>query len=334
MKNILVFLVILCSSPIVSQTGMSLLAKFPSLPNSVCIADTAEMNLYHKELRKVTSKLDSLCELRKKELEDRINKIKPDMEKNIAKEYGLSDADVHKLKNKKISDAEKKAIMEKMLQEKTGISMGEIEQLQKMKKEKNKEGILAWSDAYTTQQMANMTTGDSTKTPEQLEMEKNLEKNSKLYDLMKEQKLLADRIHAVNQKYGNRMKEFYLEDSIQTENLNRNIKPLEKRLTEENLTNDEQIAIYQSIATHRLNYCNKISPMYMDIIRDLKFSTEPLLPLYDRLEIINAEINAKTMGMKEWPTSPGLMELEAVRSLAHAIADIYKYTLVIPSQLQ
>jgi hypothetical protein len=278
--------------------------------------------------------LDSLCELRKKELEERIKKLKPDIEKNIAKDYGLSDSDVQKLKNKKISDKEKKALMEKMLQEKTQISLGEIEQLKKMKKGKNKEGLLAWSDAYTTQKMAEMTTGDSTKTPEQIEMEKNLEKNAKLNNLMKEQKTIVDRIAAVDKRITNKMIEFNIEDSAQTYILNKNVKPLEKMLMEDYPTKEQQRVIYEKMALLHLNYCNKISPMYMDIIRDLRVSTEPILPLYDKLEILNAEINAKTMGIKEWPTSPGLMQLDAVSSLAHAIADIYKYTIVIPNQLQ
>lgn len=334
MKKILIPVLVLFSVQLFAQTGMSILAKFPSLPNSTCIADTTEMNIYHKQLRKVTRELDSLCELRKKELEERIKKLKPDIEKNIAKDYGLSDSDVQKLKNKKISDKEKKALMEKMLQEKTQISLGEIEQLKKMKKEKNKEGIQNWADAYTTQKMAEMTTGDSTKTPEQIEMEKNLEKNAKLNNLMKEQKIIVDRIAAVDKRITNKMIEFNIEDSTQTYILNKNVKPLEKMLMEDYPTKEQQRVIYEKIALHHLNYCNKISPMYMDIIRDLRVSTEPILPLYDKLEILNAEINAKTMGIKEWPTSPGLMQLDAVSSLAHAIADIYKYTIVIPNQLQ
>ncbi|HCY76767.1 MAG TPA: hypothetical protein DHV28_12675 [Ignavibacteriales bacterium] len=330
MKNIFVFFVLICSFRGFSQSGMYFLAQFPSSPKSICITDTATIDNYLSQLEIVTSQLDSLCALRKAALELRINKVKPDVEKNIAQEYGLSDADLQKLKNKKLSAAEKKALTDKMLREKANISMKEIEQLKKMKKEGNKEGIRNWAEAYQTQQISEMVSGDSTKTPEMIEFENNFAKNKEINDLMKEQKQILDRIAAVDKRITNKMIEFNKEDSIQTEILKQNIEPLEKMLTDDYLTNDQQQTIYMKIATNRLNYCNKISPMYMDIIKDLRASTEPLIPTYDRLEVVNAEINAKTMGLKEWPIDPGLMQLDAVRSLAHAIAGVFRYTIVPP----
>jgi hypothetical protein len=315
-----------------SQTGYDYLKRFPTLPEPKCITDTIELNIFNKALWKLTNELDSLCKLRKDNLEARIEQVKPNVEKNIAQEYGLSNTDLQKLKNKKLSKEEKKKIADQMMQNKANISMAEIEQLKKMKKEGNKEGIQNWADAYSTQKMAEMTSGDSTKTPEQIEMEKNLTKNKKLNDLMLEQKDLVDRIDAVNKRYTNKMIEFNKEDSIQTAKLDRMIKPLEKMLTEDNLSGDQRRGIEIEIATHRLNYCNKISPMYMDIIRDIRYSSEPLLPVYDRLEVVNAELNAATLGLNEWPTDPGLMQLEAVKGLAHTIASIFKYTIIPPSR--
>jgi len=103
-------------------------------------------------------------------------------------------------------------------------------------------------------------------------------------------------------------------------------------LTKGDLSRDQRQTILIKIATNHLIYCEKISPMYIDIINDMRLSTEPLIPTYDRLELINAEINAKTLGLKEWPVDPGLMQLEAVKGLAHAIAGVYKYTLLPPKR--
>jgi len=271
-----------------------------------------------------------LCSKRRTALEERIKNVKPEVEKNIAQDFNLSDSDLQKLKNKKLSAAEKKALMDKMLKDKADISMKQIEQLKKMKKEGNKEGILNWAEAYQTQKISEMVSGDSTKTPELIEFEKNLSKNKELNELMKEQKQIIDRIAAVDKKITNKMIEFNKEDSIQTEILNKNVKPLEKELTKEGLDENARRNIYVQILIFKLAYCEKISPMYIDIINDMRISTEPLIPTYDRLEIVNAEINAKTLGLKEWPTDPGLMQLEAVKSLAHAIAGVYKYTIVPP----
>jgi hypothetical protein len=309
---------------------MYFLTQFPALPSPICITDTIETNRYHTQLRKVTRQLDSLCALRKEALEERIQKVKPEVEKNIAQDFNLDAADLQKLKQKKLSAAEKKALMDKMLKDKANISMKQIEQLKKMKKEGNKEGIRNWAEAYQTQQISELVSGDSTKTPELIEFEKNLAKNAELNELMKEQKAIIDRIAAVDKKITNKMIEFHKEDSVQTAIRDNNIKPLEEMMTKNYLDNDQQRSILIQIATHHLTYCNKISPMYIEIIRDLKISTEPLIPTYDRLEVINAEINAKTLGLKEWPIDPGLMQLEAVKNLAHAIAGVYQYTIVPP----
>lgn len=332
MKKLFVFIVLLCSMRIYSQSGMFFLTQFPGLAKSTCIIDTVELSSYHSQLIKVTNQVDELCAKRRAALEERIKKVKPNVEKNIAQDFNPSDADLQKLKQKKLSEAEKKALMDKMLKDKANISMKQIEQLKEMKKEGNKEGIRNWAEAYQTQQMAELVSGDSTKTPELIEFEKNLSKNKALNELMQEQKQIIDRIAAVDKKFSNKMIEFHKEDSVQTEILNRNVKPLEKELIRGDLDENARRTIYMQIMTFKLVYCEKISPMYIDIINDLRLSTESLLPTYDRLEKVNAEINAKTLGLKEWPTDPGLMQLEAVRSLAHAIADVYKYTIVPPKQ--
>lgn len=331
MKKIFFFILLLYTITGYSQTGMELLIQLPSLPSPICITDTVELERFHTQLRKVTRQLDSLSELRRAKLEDRIKNVNSEVEKNIAQDFNLSESDLQKLKQKKLSDSEKKALMDKMLKDKANISMKQIEQLKKMKKEGNKEGIRNWAEAYQTQQMAGLVSGDSTKTPEMIEFEKNLAKNKDLNDLMKEQKLIIDRIAVVDKRITNKMIEFHKVDSIETAARDNCIKPLEEQLTK---YPDESLKqnLMMQIAMCHLAYCEKISPMYIDIITDLKLSTEPLIPTYNRLEIINAEINAKTLGLKEWPTDPGLMELEAVKSLAHAIADVFKYTLVPPSR--
>jgi hypothetical protein len=331
MKKIFILFLFIYSFQIYPQSGMYFLTQFPSVAKSTCIIDTVELSNYRSQLLKVTDQLDDLCAKRKAALEERIQKVKPDVEKNIAKDFNLSNSDLQKLKQKKLSDAQKKALMDKMLKDKTDISMKQIEQLKKMKKEGNKEGIQNWADAYSTQKMSEMMSGDSTKTPEQIEMEKNLSKNKELNDLMKEQKQIIDRIAAVDKRITNKMIEFNKEDSIQTEILNTNVKPLEKELTKEGLDENARRSIYIKIMMFKYSYCEIISPMYIDIINDMRISTEPLIPTYDRLEIVNAEINAKTLGLKEWPTDPGLMQLEAVKSLAHAIASVYKYTIIRPN---
>ena len=322
MKKILIVRMCFVSVEVYSQTGMYVYKRLLALPGAVCGVDTSFRGQFMRQLSNISQQVDEIYYKKKKEVQKEADNLKPEMEKKMAKDSGLSDADIQKLKNKNLSKEEKKKIADKMLQNTANISLGEIERLKKM----SKEGKEAWAEAYNTEMMATMQSGDSVKTEEQIKMEKELEKNSELNELVKEQKLILDRIHAVDKKYANKMTEFRREDSIQTVILEEKLKPLRKQL-ENYPSKEEQKAIYQSMFGHYLTYCNKMSPMNINMIAEAKNSLEPLLPEYDRLEELNTEINKIMLGVKDGLNSPGLMQLGAVKSLIDIMAGAYSYTI-------
>ena len=310
MKKILIAVMCFLSIQIYSQTGAYFYSRLPELPGAVCVVDTSFRGQFMRQLSHVSQQVDEVYYKKKKEVQKEADNLKPEMEKKITKDSGLSDADIQKLKNKNLSKEEKKKIADKMMQNTANISMEEIERLKKM----SKEGKEAWAEAYGTEIMATMQSGDSVKTKEQIKMEKELETNSKLNELVKEQKLILDKIHAVDIKYANKMTELRKEDSIQTVILEEKLKPLRKQL-ENYPSKEQQKSIYQEMAGHYLTYCNKLSPMNINMIADVKNSLAPLLPEYDRLEEVNTEINKIMFGAKDGLNFPGLMQLGAVKSL-------------------
>jgi len=324
MKNIFIAALCFFSVQVLAQTGEYFFDKLPTLPGAVCEVDTASKNEYMRRLGIISREIEEIVSKKKKEVQKEADKLKPEMEKKVAQEYGLSGADVQKLKDKNLSKEEKKKIADKMLQDKANISMEEIERLKKM----SKEGKEAWAEAYGTEVMANMPSGDSVKTEEQIKMEKELEKNSKLNELVKEQQLLINKIDAVNKIYENKMVEFRKEDSLQTFILNEELKPLREQLSNYP-TKDQQKSIYQLMAQHYITYCSLLSPKYINIIKDVKNSVGPLLPDYNRLEEINTEINKIMFGAKDGLNSPGLMQLGAVQGLVSIMAGAYSYTIPI-----
>ena len=324
MKKIFITALCLFSVQIFAQTGESFYAQLPDLPSGICLVDTASRGYFNRQLSRVSNQLNEVILKKKKEVQKEADNLKPEMEKKLAQEYGLSEADVQRLKDKKLSKEEKKKIADKMMQKKANISMEEIERLKKM----SKEGKEAWAEAYGTEIMTNMASGDSVKTEEQIKMEKELETNSKLNELVKEQKIILDKIHAVNKRYDNRLIELRKEDSIQTVILEAQCEPLRKQLANYP-TKEEQKSIYQLIAGFHLAYCNKLTPMNIEMIAEAKNSVGPLLPDYDRLEKINTEINKIMFGAKDGLNSPGLLQLGAVEGLATIMAGAYKYTIPI-----
>ncbi len=322
MKKIFVVALCLFSGQILAQTGEYFYSRLPNLPGAVCLVDTAQRGLFARQLSSVSTQLDEVYSKKKKEVQKEADELRPEMEKKIAKDSGLSDEDIQKLKNKNLSKEEKKKIADKMMQSKANISMEEIERLKKM----SKEGKEAWAEAYSTEIMSSMQSGDSVKTEEQIKMEKELEKNSRLNELVKEQTLIVERIHAVDKKYANKMEELRKEDSIQTVILEAQLEPLRKQLLDYP-TKEQQKSIYKLMFGYYLNYCNKLSPMNINMIADAKDSLEPLLPEYNRLEELNTEINKIMLGAKDGLNSPGLMQLGAVKSLINIMADAYSYTI-------
>ncbi len=329
MKKILIAVMCFLSVQIFSQTGEYFYSRLPDLPAAVCVVDTSFQGQFMRQLGSVSKQLDEVYSKKKKEVQKEADNLKPEMEKKIAKDSGLSDADIQKLKNKNLSKEEKKKIADKMMQNKANISMEEIERLKKM----SKEGKEAWAEAYSTEMMATMQSGDSVKTEEQIKMEKELEKNSKINELVKEQKLIIDRVHAVDKKFANKMEELRKEDSIQTVILEAKLKPLRKQL-ENYPSKEQQKSIYQQMAGYYLTYCNKLSPMNINMIADAKNSLAPLLPEYDRLEKLNTEINKIMFGAKDGLNSPGLMQLGAVKSLIDIMAGAYSYTIPLDIALK
>lgn len=318
---ITVLLGIIASSTYAQKEPAGFLSRIPDLPGGVCSMTGKQRSQYMHEVNKLLRDLDDEISIRKKVIKTDVEKSRRQIENNLAKEYGLSDTDVQKMKNKKMSKEEKRALADKALQEKAGISMKEIENLKKM----SKEGKKAWVEGYSTQQMANVTGNpDANKTEEQLEMEKTLEKNRKLNDLVKEQTAIVARIAASDKAYMNRLTELDKEDSVATKHLDEQRKPLLKRLNA-GASDEDAREIQREIRRYEMNYCSKLTPHHIAILGECLASLLKFMPDHKRLEEINAELNKSTLRTDKDFSSPGLMQLEAVRSYVRLLEHTFKY---------
>lgn len=108
------------SSLMFSATGQSdpqtYISKIPSLPEKACNITGAEKTEYSNILnnlhRDITNEIRQLKKEAKMNAKDNEDKIK----QNMAKQYGLSESDLEKMKNKKnMTEAERKELMQKMM---------------------------------------------------------------------------------------------------------------------------------------------------------------------------------------------------------------------------
>jgi hypothetical protein len=324
--SFVILLSVMLLSQAFAQEAYFFMSKIPPLPGNACSMDSMQQRLYKDDVNQLLQDLSDAISPRKKAIKTDVENSREQIEKNMAQQYGLSNADIQKLKNKELSKEEKKAIADKMLQEKTGISMDEVEDLKKM----SKEGKKAWAEGYSAQQMANaMPNADGGKTEEQIEMEKEQVKNKKMFDLLQEQKLITDRIHASNIKYVNRMRELDKEDSVALWILAPDMKPLLERLNEMGSPSDEENEEAKSIRSQlrklEMVYCEKLTPHLIDIIGDCLTDLHKFMPDYKRLEEITAELSKTMPGINKDFSSPGLFQLEAVKSYVELLRHTFKY---------
>lgn len=310
-----------------SQTAPNLLNQLPGVPTNFCEKDQEMRDKYLEEVRKVIDKLDELIYKKTKAQNEYVKNSKREIEQKMVEERGLSASDVQKLKNKRISKEEKKAIAEKMMMEKTGISMAEIDQLKKM----SKEGKKNWAEAYATQQQANMAGGgpDNEKTPEQIAMEKNMKKSGEAAKLAKEQATIMERMNASDKKFARRLVEVIKRDSVERIVLNNTLRPYFAKLNATPGPSEEEAeAICNTIKSIQYAYCAKITPQYAVAFKDAEISLKANFGDYKRLTEINAKLNEATVGnsLQSWDSND-LMELQAVKSFASQLLNVYKYAI-------
>ncbi len=312
-KLAIIFIVITISSLVQSQqTPEGFISRIPNLPENTCTIDNGEREDFLSKLYKLEADLQAEIVPRKKIVEDAYNNSKINVEKNIGREYGLSDTDIQRLKNKKkMTDAEKKTMVDKMLQEKSNLSLKEIENLKKT----SKEGKEAWAEAYTTEQMATME-------GKQDSVNAVNEKNMNRYELAKEQSELTQQIAANDKKLVNQLN--YLEENDSSKIL------LEKR--DSLMANlgkcsaEEYNRIVREIQQLEKIYCNLMTPQYFDILKERSISMLSFMSIYSKLEKVNAELNEATLNVKNKDFySPGLMGLEAVHNYVTLLMTAFKY---------
>ena len=305
------------------QSGLDYFERLPAPPSGTCEMTPAQMSDFLKQVNAVIKDINVKILEKRKRTNDELKMKKNQIEKNVAQQYGFSESDVQKLKSKNVSKAQKKAIANNVLQEKTGISMEEIKKLKTM----SKEGKTEWAKAYAEQQQASLSAGEKgEKSPEQIEMEKKMKTDKQRLDLVKEQKKITDKIAASDRKFTNNMNEFLKKDSIEQITLKMNLVPLEAEMNGLPGPSEERAKqISAEIRSKWGAYCTKVTPFYIKICKDAYQSLLLSMADYDRLEEITNTINSQFTGVQQPYESQGLMQLEAVKSYASLLLNVFNY---------
>lgn len=137
-----------------AQSGSNdILKKIPAVPTNVCTATNETQMQFKEKIWAVIREVDTQIMALKKQSQPDEAQAKSQAEQML-KQQGLSQADMDKMKSKKMTKEEKQALAEKMMQQSTNMSMAEISSLKNM----SKEAKQAYAEGYTTEAVASAQT--------------------------------------------------------------------------------------------------------------------------------------------------------------------------------
>lgn len=217
--TIVVGFFIISSQIFAQKDPNSFLSKIPALPDNACMLKEEQRAKYITEIDKLHQELNDEISLRKSKIEANAKTGKDQMMNKMAKEYGISDADLQKMKDgKKMTKEEKQALIDKTLKEKGNFTLKQLDKI-------NSDSI---------------------------QSEKN--KNMNTYELAKEQKLLIDKIADMDNQFTNQLKELDEVDTLASRELASALNPLFKEM---NSINDGEGGT-EADSRHREKVLNQI----------------------------------------------------------------------------
>lgn len=142
------FLVLLMFTSLISTAQFKtqeFVDNIPSLPADGCKTKTEDRTIFLNKVKDLLKETDEQIKKTKRETRVDENYARNEAISQMASQYGLSEEQVNKMKNKKkMSAEEKQSLADSMLQQQTNISMGEVKNMKKM----SPEGRKAWAQAY------------------------------------------------------------------------------------------------------------------------------------------------------------------------------------------
>ncbi len=298
------------------------LGKMPELPRTACDMRAVDRDEYLDKVSQLSDLLREEIQLRKEAREAFVAENTDKMRQNMASQMGMSKGDMEKLKNGgELSEKEAMAMAAKMMKTKSGISLAEAKNLGNMSEADKK----AWAEGHSAELMAKTQAN-----PGQALVDMN--KNQKMFDLAMEQKRLIDKIGASESAIQGQLQEMKTKDIEEKDKLDKLLAPLWE---EERKINDGEgstmadvaysRAVMLKIYGHQLVYCEKMTPLILDILqRDLSRIKASLPDCYRLQQIADEQMKAQT-GVEIKTIAPDLLAMESLTAHINLMKDVFRF---------
>ena len=330
--------------PVTAKTASQFMSLLPPLPNVVCGVGEEEKSEFQNRIAVVQQALDEHID----EAQNEEQGITADMADSIRKKamakYGISEEDIKKLNSSEYgvldpesknlnpsTEAAQKAkdkedIANRILMSTQGVSLEEIQNLQKMSPSAQQE----WAKAYGNTQMA-MGNYDS---PEAKAEQKN---TKDLYGKIQELRQLTEKTDFRNMKESALFFDFERNIRPKADRmLDEEIKPLEQKLDSmiENASEAEINMVRGKLKSLKTDYCREYGTQYRQSISQMPEGITRMMPDYERMEQVQDELVKLQTGADKSPVQKGGIGLSAVSSYANALEKIYSFDLQGPADTE
>ena len=302
------------------------LNKIPGLPKDSC-------NITHATMESFKQGVAVLIDQTEKEIEalnEKVNKKDPANEaaakenamQQMSQQYGLSPEEMAKMKSGKMSVAEKQAMANKVLQQQTNMSMGEVQNLSKM----SDAGKKAYAEAYATEAQATAQANPNKQPVNQSAMN--------MQQLISAQQAVLGKINANGQKIGN------LYASIQNDpdlsKMKKNIKDWQSKIMSMTGVDYGQGKQMDSLAVlikkEQTKICDKYTPKYRSALRQHLSIMKSSMPDIQQLGEITGELTKAQTGIVPPAESTEIGKLQAIKEYLTNLKDAYQFKLCFPEE--
>ncbi len=301
------------------------LMKLPVLPADSCNITRAGVESFTQQVSYLSEQLkgeiDTLDRAVDQHMKANEGSAQERAMKQMSQQYGLSQADIEKMKNSKnMTAAEKQALASKMMSQQTNMTVDEAKSLGNM----SEAGKKAYAEAYATEAMA-------TNQADPNQQAKNDALKSQ-YNLVNSQQAIVKKLSEIDQKIG-ALYTPITSDPERQKMLDRMDAWHNKAMSMVGVDygqGKQMDSLALLIKNEQIAYCNKFTPRYRAaLIKHLEI-LKTSLPDYQSLGKITAEVTKAQTGIEMPAGGTEIPALEAIDGYLMALRDAYDFKLYFP----
>jgi hypothetical protein len=316
-----------------AQTAFeSYFRRVPALPRDSCNISKQARDAFVEKVNSLIDELSDDIDARNIKADEYAESNRGNMEanaiKNLQQQYNISDEDINKMKSsKEMTEAEKKAMANKIMMQQTNMSMEEAQKLAKM----SDAGKKAWAEAYAAEAQANAQSN-----PQAASAPAGMSGSAaKLMSLQQEQSSLISKINGGQERIG--AKYTAIDNDPSGKVMLDNISKWNSKLTSMmGIVTASMEKTMDSLSTlvgrEQKKYCDKFTPKYRAVLREDLANVKTSLSDCRRLDQVTGEIMKAQTGVTPAPEMSEISSLSLLNGYLSHLRDAYKYKLSYPEE--